>query len=74
MSIGKQSVGIFSIALVRPYSVRPAFEQKQSRTTTAFWKANKDRFPAFAQAAPVFLSASCTSVDSEQPFSTAGLI
>ena len=44
----------------------------RSSEPLVFWQDNKIRFPALAHAARAYLCAPCTSVDTEQLFSTAG--
>ncbi len=43
----------------------------RSAPPLAYWQVKKSRFPAFAEAARVYLDAPCTSVNSERLFSTA---
>lgn len=44
----------------------------RSENPLAYWRINKDRYPALAQLARAYLSAPCTSVESERLFSLAG--
>lgn len=46
----------------------------QDADPLAYWRANQDRFSALTTAARAYLSAPCTSVDSECLFSTASNI
>lgn len=46
----------------------------QDADPLAYWRANQDRFSALTTAARAYLSAPCTSVDSERLFSTASNI
>ena len=46
----------------------------RSAQPLAYWKTNKDHFPALATVARVYLSAPCTIVESEHLFSTASNI
>ncbi|XP_077083328.1 zinc finger BED domain-containing protein 4-like [Siphateles boraxobius] len=54
---------------VNAYLSEPPISRNES--PLQFWKSNMSRFPALAQAARKYLSAPCTSVDSERLFSAA---
>ncbi len=43
----------------------------RSEQPLVYWRTNKSRFPALAEVARAYLSAPCTSVDSERLFSSA---
>lgn len=47
---------------------------KKSEDALEFWKVHKTQYPALAPLAKTYLSAPCTSVDSERLFSLAGHI
>ncbi|XDV11792.1 hypothetical protein PO909_000627 [Leuciscus waleckii] len=44
----------------------------RSENALTYWRINKDKFPALAPLARAYLSAPCTSVDSDRLFSLAG--